>query len=178
MIIENLHYINMFLGTGAIILQILSLCALLLLVFRVKNKFLDLIKKHFAVLGFLISLVATLSSLFYSNVIGFIPCFLCWWQRIFIYPLIFLFGAAWLKRDRGVVKYTLPLILVGTMISLYHNFIYYFGEGTAPCDASGVSCVQQLVHEFGGYISIPSLALSTFFSFLALLLVAHFYKKD
>jgi hypothetical protein len=68
---------------------------------------------------------------------------------------------------------------VGFLISLYHNFFYYFGETSSlPCDASGVSCYQRLVSEFGGYISIPMLALTSFFALVAIVLVAHFYKKE
>jgi disulfide bond formation protein DsbB len=77
------------------------------------------------------------------------------------------------------VKYVLPILSVGFLISIYHNFEYYFGEtGTAPCDASGVSCYQRLVSEFGGYISIPMLALTAFFAIFTVVLVAHFYKKE
>jgi hypothetical protein len=64
-------------------------------------------------------------------------------------------------------------------VSLYQNFFYYFGENSAlPCDATGVSCYQRLVSEFGGYISIPMLALTGFFSLLTILIVAHFYMKE
>lgn len=172
-----MSYFNLALAYPAVALQVLSVVALLLLVLSRENRFLGWIKKHFLILGFVISLVATLSSLFYSEVVGFIPCQLCWIQRIFMYPLVFIFGVALLKRDRGVIKYSLPLVLIGTLFSIYHNFIYYFGESTAPCDASGVSCVKRLVAVFDGYVSIPMLALTSFVSILSILLVAYFYKK-
>ena len=96
-----------------------------------------------------------------------------------MFPLVFIFGVAIWSRDRKVVKYTLPLIFVGLIISAYQNFIYYFGNSAAvPCDASGVSCYQHLISEFGGYISVPMLALSSFVGLLAIVLVAHFYKKE
>ena len=168
----------MLLAIPAVILQVLCVSILLLLIFSKENKLLSFFKNNFLILGFLFSLAATLASLFYSEVIGFIPCSLCWLQRIFMYPFVFLFGVALFKKDRGVALYLLPLVVVGILISLYHNFIYYFGGGTAPCDASGVSCVQQLVNEFGGYISIPMLSLTTFFALLTLILVSRFYKKE
>ena len=94
-------------------------------------------------------------------------------------PLPFIFGVAIWAKDRKIVKYVLPLLSVGFVISVYQNFFYYFGEGSAlPCDASGVSCYQQLVREFGGYISIPMLALTTFIALITIVLVAHFYKKE
>jgi|SRR3989338_7191595 len=176
----TIHYLNIFLGAGAIILQILSVIALALLFFRPReNKFLGFIDKHYLTLGFLVSLFSALFSLVYSEIIGFLPCVLCWYQRVFLFPLPFIFGSAIWHKDRKIVKYTLPLIAVGLVIAIYQNFFYYFGSGSSlPCDASGVSCYQQLISEFGGYISIPMLALSSFLGLLALVLVAHFYKKE
>ncbi|MDQ3075896.1 MAG: disulfide bond formation protein B [bacterium] len=178
---ENVHYLNIFLGTGAILLQVCSVIALFLLfIGPKKNKYLDFMDKNYLQLGFLLSLVASIFPLVYSEIINFLPCYLCWWQRVFLFPLVFIFGAAIWSKERKVVKYTLPLITIGFLISVYMNFMYYFGGGDAsqPCDASGVSCYQHLVSEFGGYISIPMLALSSFFGLLTLVLVAHFYKKE
>ncbi|KKR01254.1 MAG: putative disulfide formation protein [Candidatus Nomurabacteria bacterium GW2011_GWC2_39_41] len=170
----------MFLGTGAIILQVFSVVALFLLfIGPKKNSYLAFIDKHYLTLGFLISLGASLFSLVYSEIINFLPCYLCWYQRIFLFPLVFIFGSAIWYKDRKIVKYVLPLLSAGFLISVYQNFGYYFAEtGSLPCDASGISCYQQLVSEFGGYISIPMLALTSFFGILTIVLVAHFYKKE
>ena len=178
--IENVRILNIVLGSGAIILQIFSVIALVILFFRPReNKFLGFIDKHYLNLGFILSLSAALISLVYSEIVGFVPCFLCWYQRIFLFPLPFIFGVAIWSKDRKIVKYVLPLLSVGFIISVYQNFFYYFGNGsTKPCDASGVSCYQELVSEFGGYISIPMLALTTYFALIAIVLVAHFYKRE
>jgi disulfide bond formation protein DsbB len=178
--IITIHYLNVFLGTGAIILQVLSVVALFTLFLGPKkNKFLDFIDKHYLTLGFIFSLFASLTSLIYSEIINFVPCHLCWYQRIFLFPLVFIFGSAIWHKDRKIVKYVLPILSIGFLISIYQNFFYYFGENSSlPCDASGVSCYQRLVSEFGGYISIPMLALTIFFALLAIVLVAHFYKKE
>ncbi len=180
---ETLHYLNLFLGVGAIILQVLSVIALFFLFFVSKNKsknfYLDFIDKHFLILSFLLSLFASVFPLVYSEVANFLPCYLCWWQRIFMFPLVFMFGVALWDKDRRVIRYTLPLVCVGLLLSAYQNFFYYFGSNSnLPCDASGVSCYQHLVSVFGGYISIPMLALTAFFSLLTFLSVAHFYQKD
>ncbi len=176
---DSVHYLNMFLGIGAIALQIFSVSALFALFLGPKkNQFLGFIDKHYLTLGFIISLSASLFSLVYSEIINFLPCYLCWYQRIFLFPLVFIFGAAIWHGDRKIVKYTLPLLAVGFVISVYQNFGYYFADaGSLPCDASGVSCYQQLVYEFGGYISIPMLALTSFLALITVILVAHFYKK-
>jgi disulfide bond formation protein DsbB len=185
--LNTIHYLNVFLGAGAIILQILSVVALLVLFFGPKKStLLDFIEKHFLTIGFLISLISVLFSLVYSEAIKFPPCELCWLQRVFLFPMVFIFGVAlWnnfrnqLSEARNVIKYTIPLLSIGFVISVYQNFVYYFGDkGSVPCDASGVSCYQHLVSEFGGYISIPMLSLTAFFALLAITLVVHFYKKE
>ena len=180
---DSVHYLNVFLGAGAILLQVFSVVALFLLFFRIKgnirNTYLDFINKHFLILSFFISLFASVFPLVYSEIINFLPCYLCWWQRIFMFPTFILFGTALWDKDRKVVRYAAPLLSLGLLISIYQNFFYYFGGNSSlPCDASGVSCYQQLVYEFGGYISIPMLALTAFFALLTLLAVAHFYKKE
>lgn len=176
---EAIHYLNVFLGLGAILLQILSVIALTLLFLGPKkNIFLDYVDRHFLVLSFSISLFASVFPLVYSEIIHFLPCYLCWWQRIFMFPTLFLFATALWDKDRKVVRYAASLLSVGFLISVHQNFVYYFGEtSNLPCDASGVSCYQHLVSEFGGYISIPMLALTAFFALLTLLAVAHFYPK-
>lgn len=177
---NSVHYLNVLLGLGAIVLQVASLLVLFMLFFGPKkNMLLAYISKHFLVLGFLISLVASLFSLVYSEIIGFLPCHLCWFQRIFMFPLVFIFGVAFWDKDRRAIRYALPLLCAGFLVSVYQNFFYYFGEGSSlPCDASGVSCYQRLISEFGGYISLPMLALTGFVGMLTLLAVAHFYNRD
>jgi disulfide bond formation protein DsbB len=177
---DTVHYLNMFLGAGAIVLQILALVSLFLLFFTdKKHSFLKYVEKHFLIIGFFISLFGSLFSLVYSEVINFAPCMLCWYQRIFLYPLVFIFGVAFWNKDKKIIRYVLPLLSVGFVVSVYQNFRYYFGEtGNLPCDASGISCYQQLVSEYGGYISIPMLALTAFFILIVLVLIGHFVNKE
>ncbi len=177
---NTVHYLNIILGAGAILLQIVAIVSLFFLFFSdKKHPFLKYIEKHFLIISFLITLFGSLFSLVYSEVINFAPCMLCWYQRIFLYPLVFIFGVALWNKDKKIIRYTLPLLCVGFVISVYQNFRYYFGEtGNLPCDASGISCYQQLVSEFGGYISIPMLALTAFFVLIVLMLVGHFVNKE
>ena len=176
---DSIHYFNQFLGIGAIALQIISVFTLFLLFLGLKeNKYLSFLKENFIVLGFFLSLIPTLFSLFYSEILNYAPCLHCWVQRIFLFPQTFLFGVAWFRKDRNVFWYSMPLLLVGTLDALYLNYIYYFDPNSSVCDASGVSCVQRLVSEMGGYISIPMLSLTSFISLVTLLLVVYFYKKE
>lgn len=180
---EAVHYLNLFLGSGAILLQIFSVVALFLLFFRSKeqnrNFYLDFVDKHFLPISFVLSLFASIFPLVYSEIIHYLPCYLCWWQRVFMFPLVLMFGIAFWFKDRRVIRYAMPLLCAGFLVSAYQNFFYYFGENSnLPCDASGAYCYQHLVSEFGGYISIPMLALTAFGGLLTLLAVAHFYKKE
>lgn len=176
---NSIHYLNLFLGSGAILLQIISVVVLLFLFLGLKkNVFLDFINEHFLLIGFLLTFFSTLLSLFYSEIVNFLPCSLCWYQRIFMFPLVFIFAVAMYFKDRNIIKYIFPLTFVGSLFALYQNFFYYFGESSSlPCDASGISCYQRLISEFGGYISFPMFSITIFFAILTLLAVAHFYKK-
>jgi len=178
--ISAVNNLDLLLGLGAIVLQIISVFLLGLLFFgNRKNKIFDFIDKHFIYLGFFVSLISIIFSLVYSEVIRFTPCMLCWWQRVFLFPQVFLFGIALWDKDRKVIRYSLPLLCVGFLVSIYQNLIYYFGNSSGSiCDFSGVSCFQHLVSVFGGYISIPMLALTSFFFLLTITLVVHFHNKE
>jgi len=176
---DFVHYFNISLGIGTIVLQIISVFTLFLLFFVSKeNRYLSFIKKNFIILAFFLLFFSVLFSLFYSEILNYAPCFHCWIPRIFLFPQMFLFGIAWFRKDKNVFWYSIFLLLVGMLDALYLNYIYYFNPNSAPCDASGVSCVKRLVSEFGGYISIPMFSFTIFFVLMTVLLVVYFYKKD
>lgn len=122
-------------------------------------------------LCWLIASVATLGSLFFSDVMGFAPCVLCWYQRIFIYPLVLIFGVGLFSFDRGVVKYSLPLAVTGWCVALYHTLLYegFIPESIQPC-SEGVPCTEKYI-ELLGFLSIPLLSLLAFSAIIALLFV-------
>lgn len=111
--------------------------------------------------AFVILLTAMVGSLIYSGIIGYAPCDLCWYQRIFSYPSVFLLGMGIIRREHKIIDYVLMLSIVGSIISLYHNYITFGGESILPCPADGVSCTKLYVYEFG-YISIPMMMLTAF----------------
>ena len=114
--------------------------------------------EHALAFGLLFSAVAVGGSLFYSNVVGFPPCYLCWWQRIVVYPLLPLFLVAVWKRDRGVFRYAMPLSVIALILSLYHSYVQWGGSPLIPCDVTA-SCSKLYVYAFG-YITIPTMVLS------------------
>ena len=122
-------------------------------------------------LAFLVALTATLGSLYLSEVAHFIPCVLCWYQRIAMYPLVpILLIAAW-KGDAGIWRYTVPVAAIGAAISIYHYQLERFpNQASVSCSAEA-PCTVVWIWRFH-LISIPFMALSGFALIVALLLVA------
>ena len=119
----------------------------------------------------LTAIVATLGSLYFSDVMHLPPCVLCWYQRIFLYPLAILVGIGIWQKDPRLPTYVLPLSIIGLGIALYHNLLYYhiLPESAAPCSA-GVSCTIKLIEWFG-FITIPLLSLAAFTIMTVLMLI-------
>jgi len=125
------------------------------------GSFLNRLGRDAVPVSFFVALIATLSSLFYSNIAGFPPCSLCWWQRIFLYPQVFILGLAWVKRDIRAGEYALLLSVVGGAIALYHAFIQFGGSPSILCSGDVISCNQRYFLEYG-YVTIPTMSLTTF----------------
>lgn len=108
------------------------------------------------------ALVATLGSLFFSEIMQLPPCILCWYQRIAMYPLVFILTVGILLRDIRLKYYVLPLSLTGLAISIYHNLLYYklIPESITPC-TTGISCTTRQI-EWLGFITIPLMAMTAF----------------
>jgi len=128
-------------------------------------------------LAWLIALVATVGSLFFSEVMQLPPCVLCWYQRIAMYPLVLIIGIGIITRDNRMKIYALPLALAGLAISIYHNLLYYgiLPESIVPC-TEGISCTSRQI-ELLGFITIPLMAL-TAFTGLALCLLIYKPKEQ
>jgi len=144
-----------------------------------KNKFsknfLKIISKNSLLFSFIVALAATLGSLFYSEVAGYEPCKLCWYQRIFMYPQIVLLAQAVRWKDYKFSKYSLSLSIPGAAVAAYH---YLLQVGVVPgvtCTSVGysISCSQRFVMQFG-YITIPMMALTAFL----LIIVFNLTKYD
>ena len=116
----------------------------------------------FTLIAWVVASLSTLGSLFFSEVMKLPPCVLCWYQRIAMYPLVLIFGAAWIREDKNVKPYAGPLVVVGLIFALYHNLLYYkiIPENISPC-VQGISCTTRQL-EWLGFITIPLLSLVTF----------------
>ena len=122
----------------------------------------------------LIAMAALFGSLFMSEVMGLKPCVLCWWQRIFIYPLAVLFLVGMFQLDRSVVRYTLPLAVIGLGFAVYHYLVYsgFIPESLQPCSEE-LSCAEVNL-ELMGFITIPLLSIFAYSAIIVLLLI---FKK-
>jgi disulfide bond formation protein DsbB len=137
-------------------------------------------RKNGLLLSFIVALVATTSSLFYSEIAGFVPCTLCWYQRILMYPLIILLGIAFERKDRNIIPYVLTMTGIGSSISLYHYYIQLSPAGAfVPCSAVGIS-VSCTSREFThlGYITIPMMAATAFLLIFGILWVTRYAKNS
>jgi disulfide bond formation protein DsbB len=122
--------------------------------------------------AFVVAALGTGGSLFFSEIAGFVPCDLCWFQRICMYPLSILTLLAALRGDYRVVTYFLPFPLVGSCVSIYHLLIenQVISEPTS-CRIGGAGCAVKWINEFG-YVTIPTLALTGFVLLIGFLSLA------
>jgi disulfide bond formation protein DsbB len=119
-----------------------------------------------------VALIATLGSLYYSEIADFIPCKLCWYQRIAMYPLpVVLLVAAWRKDVRGGALYALPLAVAGAAVAIYHIYIEINPDAEPASCKAGASCAVKWIEELG-YVTIPVLSLTAFAAVIALTLMA------
>lgn len=140
----------------------------------------DIIKfigKYGIILSFITALSAVIGSMIYSNVVGYEPCELCWWQRIFIYPQAILFLIAWIKKDRKIFTYTIWLAILGALVGTYHSFINLGGHSPLPCAAEGAACAKVFVFEYG-YITIPMMSLTISAFLILIALISRNYDKN
>ena len=121
-------------------------------------------------MAFWVALLATMGSLYFSEVAGFEPCRLCWYQRIAMYPLVVILGIAAVRRDSAVRIYALALAAIGALLATYHVALEWIPAlDTGACGA-GPACSVIWFRVFG-FISLPSLALIAFLLILTLLSV-------
>ncbi len=170
-------------GTAYIVTKILSamtvvggITTILIALAVIRKKFasgtLQKIALDYGLFGlFLLSVGALVGSLYFSNVIGFSPCVLCWWQRIFMYPQVLILGLATWKKDFSALSYSLLLSATGGIVALYQTYILFGGAHLFPCSAETTSsCSKVFFLEFG-YVTIPTMSL-TAFALLAIMVVS------
>lgn len=125
---------------------------------------------RFIFASWLVATISTGGSLFFSEVMDLVPCVLCWYQRIFMFPLAVILLVGLHPLDVRVARYALPLALIGLSFTVYHCFLFYglIPENLRPC-SQGVSCSDATMELFG-FLPIPLLSLAAYLTIVILLL--------
>ena len=136
-----------------------------------------MIKDLLTQIAFCLAVIATAGSLFFSEVMKLPPCILCWYQRIFMYPLVFIFAVGLFRKSKDTFIHATVLATVGLLISIYHNLLYYklIPENITPC-TTGVSCTSKQI-EWLGFMTIPFLSLVAF-TIILIISVSILKQKD
>jgi disulfide bond formation protein DsbB len=113
------------------------------------------------VFSLLVALGSVGGSLFYSEIANFVPCLLCWWARILLFPQAVILFVALIARDERVRKYCATLSAMGVALTAYNVYIQFGGSDLIPCSATGTSCSKVYFLTYG-YVTIPTMALTAF----------------
>lgn len=136
----------------------------------------EFIAKYSVYLALILSIAATLGSLYYSEIRNFAPCTLCWYQRIFMYPLIIILTVGILRKDKKLYYYVLPMSIIGAFFALYHVLLQKgIIPQLAPC-VTGISCKVSYI-EYFGFITIPLMSFATFAIITVCMLLYKSYQK-
>ncbi len=129
------------------------------------------ITENIAYIALMQAIISMLGSLYYSEVRGYIPCQLCWYQRILIYPIVVIIIVGLIRNDKKLYHYVLPLGIIGWLIAFYHVLLQngIVSETSITCDITA-SCGSKYVNYFG-FMSIPVMALIAFSVIIASMLV-------
>ncbi len=166
-------FLNYYLSLGSIVLGLFAILWIILLINSYKTKkdnaLLSVISIYALPLGFFVSIAGVLLTLIYSDYLGILPCGLCWFQRIFLYSQVFLYGLAWHKNDRKIFVYTLLLSVVGFVIAVYHSYLQMGYSELLPCPvvASTIDCAKPTFLEFG-FVTFPLMSVVLFASLILL----------
>lgn len=171
---EFISTVNHFFSFFTVVSQIVIILIILFLI-KKGNGFIAFLGKNALAIGFIVALSGTAISLFYSEIAGYVPCNLCWLQRIFLYPQVIVLGMALWKKDARVADYSIALSLLGALVAAYHSYIQYGGSSFIPCSSTGL-CAQRFVFEYG-YVTIPVMALTAFVFIIFLMLTQRLYAK-
>jgi hypothetical protein len=144
--------------------------AVVTLVLLVRRRVPDGLREWALPLAWAIAAVATGGSLYLSEVAGYLPCLLCWYQRIAMYPLVVVLGVASLRRDEQAWRTAVPLTVIGAAVAVWHLIVERNPALGDACDASA-PCTIRWVEEFG-VLTLPGMALTAFVAIAVLSLAA------
>lgn len=158
--------ITFLLASLTIIALGLSLLGIFSILLKFHTKLIDQYRieyKHVVTFTYIVSMIATLGSLYYSDVAGYSPCKFCWYQRIMMYPQTVLYLISLAKNDKHVHLYALPLSVIGGAMAFYHYLLQIGVITSTSCSAVGfsISCSERFSTTFG-FVTIPMMAFAAF----------------
>lgn len=104
-----------------------------------------------------------LGSLYFSEVVGYIPCRLCWFQRAAMYPLAIILVWFTVRKTERIAHVTVPIAAIGAAISVYHWLFERWPKlDTGVCSVS-VPCDFVWFENFG-FVTLPFMAFTGFFA--------------
>jgi disulfide bond formation protein DsbB len=158
MTVDTLNYILALLG----VIVLLS-TVFLIIDLKTNRSLKPVVEKYGLLLAFLVTFGGSAMTLFYSEVLGFIPCGLCWMQRVFLYPQVFLLGTALWLKEQTIKIYALVLCVPGIIIGLYQHYMQMGGADLGVCPTAGVGadCSERIMFEFG-FMTFPLLSVIMF----------------
>ncbi len=200
---EQLILLNSWVGMGGLFMEISVAILILFYIYLKMNKgeATELIKpvlnlatkvygsmeKAVLIKIFFLSLFSSALTLYYSEVLGVVPCALCWFGRIFMYGIVIISATAlWSDRKgdkapevNGILKYIFNFSILGAIVSVYHHILQMTASATSvlPCPASGGDCAKRIIFEYG-HITFPWLAAVLFALFLVLILCVKEINKN
>ena len=128
--------------------------------------------------AWLVASASALGALFFSEVMQLPPCALCWYQRIFMFPLVLIIPIGLFPFDRKVARYALPLAVLDWLFAVFHMLLIagVVPEKLEPC-VQGVPCSENVIEWFG-FVTIPLLSVTAFSAIIALLVLTHFRGSE
>jgi disulfide bond formation protein DsbB len=128
--------------------------------------------------AWLIASASALGALFFSEIMQLPPCSLCWYQRTLMFPLVVILPMGLFPFDQKVVRYALPLAVVGWLLAAFQMLLVagIVPEKLEPC-TQGVPCSETLIEWFG-FVTIPLLSVTAFSAIIALLVLTHFRGSE
>lgn len=165
---ETIEVLNFILALGGVGLFLGAL--LLGFDYVSKNKTLEHLVEKYALLGaFVLTMSGSIMTLVYSEVFGFVPCGLCWLQRICLYPQALMLALAWYTKDRAFLKYGILLSIPGIIVSLYQHYLQMGGSEFVTCPSVGgaADCAERILFEFG-FMTFPLMSTALFTFLIAL----------
>ena len=172
------HYLAILTILGAVFVALFAIALAYSTYKKDTEKYARCLGNYIFPIGFFVTLGAAFLTLFYSEVLHYVPCDLCWYQRVFLYPQVFMFAYAWWKYDRAALPYVLILSVLGFTVALYHHFLQIGFDLMKPCSSApfAVDCAKPSFIEFG-FVTFPFMAV-VLFGFLSVLYVTVIkYKK-